>query len=387
MELISSPIAPTQQGRYVKSSTIWDQLDACKGTPRDPDRRLWWESSGRFLALLLHGAGYSHETQTQSLRFFLESITPYLGHVRRKTDSERLWHSFMTDDGCPVELSWDWGSSNSAPSVRFSVEPVGPKAGTSEDLYNHHAAQGFYEQVIKNLPGNDLEWFSHFSSCFSATPGAHRGSGDPSTQIFYAFDIEKDRQLAKAYFFPSFEAKATSQDDWSLVTKAVLSAPRCTPANTKAMTALGEFFHDAERSLRLEMFAIDLVKPQDSRIKVYFRSRETQFSDLANAMTLGGRLRGENIQKGLSKLEILWNRLFDLREARSLPPVLHRTAGILYYADFKLGSDVPSVKVYIPVRHYAATDRKIMDAITSFIEETRQSPYVSNFKAVLRDIL
>lgn len=99
--------------------------------PRSVHHRFWWsKNTGHILAVLLNKAGYSPKLQYRDLKFFAEVIAPHLGASLEESGEKRSqWHSFMTDDGTPVELSWDWGTADGPPMIRYSIEPVGLHAG------------------------------------------------------------------------------------------------------------------------------------------------------------------------------------------------------------------------------------------------------------------
>lgn len=135
------------------------------------------------------------------------------------------------------------------------------------------------------------------------------------------------------------------------------------------------------------MLSIDLIKPQDSRIKAYFRSRKTDCESLPQNMTLNHRISKDSYNKGLQKLVQLWNRVFDLSEDEELREDLHETVGVLYYTDFRLGDRMPKVKVYIPVRHFAINDDKIASSIIEYFEEIGQDQYTLAYREVLKEVL
>jgi hypothetical protein len=43
-------------------------------------------------------------------------------------------------------------------------------------------------------------------------------------------------------------------------------------------------------------------------------------------------------------------------------------AGILYNMEFRLGSEIPKVKVYIPVGHYARSDWHVLMALNGYMQ-------------------
>ena len=328
----------------------------------------WWKSSGYGLAILLGSAGYSYAARVRILEFFARCIAPRLG-IANEPGVER-WKSFMTDDHNPIEFSWDWHTGSEPPKIRFSVEPVSERAGTPLDPRNELITMEFLRAMLTDLPATHMQWFSHFESYFGLGLKQHSPAGHLS-QIFWAFDLNEKDVTVKAYFFPEYRALATQRTNMQVISEAIEAAPLCTSEGLSVLHMFQEFVHEhAKVPLEMDMLAIDLVEPLQSRLKIYFRTRETSFRSVRDAMTLGGRITNNDMDTGLQSLRRLWDSLFDQQgvpDDRSLPASTHRTAGILYNVEFRLGSKAPKVKVYIPVRHYARNDWQIMNAVSDFI--------------------
>ena len=328
----------------------------------------WWKSSGYALAILLGNAGYSYPARVRILGFFARCIAPRLG-IANEPGVER-WKSFMTDDNNPIELSWDWHTGSEPPKIRFSVEPVSERAGTPQDLRNELIAMEFLKAMLTALPATDMQWFYHLESYFDLGLKQHSPAGHLS-QIFWAFDLNEKDITVKAYFFPEYRAHATQRTNIQVISEAIAAAPFCTSEDLSALHKFQEFVHEyAKAPLEMDMLAIDLVEPLQSRLKIYYRTRETSFESVRNSMTLGGRITNNDMDTGLQSLRRLWDSLFDQQGVPDdcpLPASTHRTAGILYNVEFRLGSKAPKVKMYIPVRHYARSDWQIMNAVSDFI--------------------
>ncbi|KAF2202543.1 aromatic prenyltransferase [Delitschia confertaspora ATCC 74209] len=356
--------------------------------PQNTHSQFWWTAAGRTLALMLHYAGYCPVAQYQHLLYFANSIAPFLGPARKDEKESVQWLSFMTDDGTPIELSWDWGNKRKSPAIRFSIEPVGLDAGTQLDLYNREVGGKFHCTLKETLPNADYEWCDHFIKRFCADEDLEKISAKrkTATQIFYAFDLNGNDIIPKVYFFPGIRAETLGQTTLESISEAVRSAPHCAPDNLEAFSVLEKFFTDSSAGpLELEMLAADLIRPVDSRLKIYFRSRNTRFSSVANIMSLNNAIASESFAKGLQNLRKLWDLVFDRKESDDEPleNTLHRTAGILYYAQFRLGDELPSIKIYLPVRHYAACDGKVVRGLKEFLVESRADDHVMNYEAFL----
>ena len=105
-------------------------------------------------------------------------------------------------------------------------------------------------------------------------------------------------------------------------------------------------------------------------------------------MTLGGRLKSPQMEKGLEDLWRLWNLLFgagkQISPSTELPHREHRTAGILYNFEIRQGQALPVPKIYIPVRHYGRDDSSIADGLRTFL---RQDLAVDSYVEALESIL
>ncbi|KAF2017911.1 aromatic prenyltransferase [Aaosphaeria arxii CBS 175.79] len=338
----------------------------------DRESTLWWDTVGKLISLQLKQARYSETAQEKSLDFFQESVLPYMGSFPTH-DSPRKWKSFMTDDHTPIELSWDWGNGIKAPRIRYSIDPNSLESGTPKDPTNLHAAKRYYEDVIKRIEGVNTTWHEHFTQCFDTFETSSRERTGRTSRVFYAFDVrENGDTIPKAYFFPRYLHTPTDPESsvWNTVTNAITSAPFASPDNLQALDVLSSFFKTEPRTT-IEMLSIDLLDPKSSRVKIYFRSRSPDCASIAHNMTLGGRITDPTHLAGVRNLLNLWRRLFDLSEGEEVGEKAHETAGVLYYTDFRLGDAMPKIKIYIPVRHFARSDERVVEALLGHLEESR----------------
>ncbi|KAI1288714.1 tryptophan dimethylallyltransferase-domain-containing protein [Xylaria venustula] len=370
---------------YTKHS-VWQQVNSDFAVTKTVHHYLWYQHVGKALGVLLFNAGYSYDAQYRSLAFFMKLIAPNLGifHIDACTSS---WHSFMTDDGSPLELSWDWGTSDSQPTIRYSIEPIGQKAGTTLDPLNLIVGPVFEDQLVQLLQNLSLEWFHHFQEFFKGLDDDGQelvDLQDHNTSVFYAFDLTDTDTVAKVYFFPKSRAIAHKESNLEVLVQAIRSAPYSTDSNLNALTTFVEFSSDiASAGLEYEMLAIDLIDPLESRIKIYFRCRETTFDSVAKIMTLGGRICNPNLHRGLGDLRELWGALFGVCGDHPLKEVHHRTGGMLYNVEFRLGDLCPVAKIYLPVRHYSSSDGAVIRGIDKFFQSRRRGAYMKAYKDVM----
>ena len=357
------------------------------------DAQDWWRTAGYILAVLLHQAQYTTESQYRNLVFFALLVVRELGPSPSRVLSQPRWKSFMTDDHMPIEFSWEWGLGQNRPSIRYGIEPVGPYAGTSYDPFNQHVGPQLARRLGKALPKSDLEWFEHFSNEFLVFDGSDgRCNENHESRFFAAFDLHEKDITFKAYFFPGFKAAKIGRSKMDCISSAFDRLPGKPFGENHAFDLLRKYMQCPTQngSMEVEMLAFDCVIPAMSRVKIYARSRFTSFDSVKSIMTLGGRLNSLGTTKGVEELQVLWNLLFgaDRSSSEELQQVGHRTAGIIYYFEIKPGKPFPIPKLYIPVRHYVKTDFEIIEALGMYLQrhdkdDQSMIQYVQAMKTIL----
>ena len=379
---------------YPVELSIWHEVDSELKGSENIHQHFWWSRhSGKALAVLLHNARYPPDIQYRDLKFFAQVVSPYLGvsHEAGIDGGTSPWPSFMTDDGTPLELSWDWGTKDSLPTIRYSIEPIGLDAGTSLDPYNLAVGPAFQDQLVRALPEMRLELFRHFMSFFNSYI-EHEAApkDDHQSSIFYAFDLAATEITAKVYFFPKMRAMACGQSNQEVILQAINTIPGVSNDDMAACGIFNDFTSDkVNKDLEYEMLAIDLINPTKSRLKIYFRSRETTFNSVINIMTLGGRIRNSKLYSGLVDLHRLWKALFGARGPLDQPLSYstHRTAGILYNVEFRLGESVPVAKIYLPVRHYSISDAAVIQGLNDYFQYRQRGKYMPDYVKAMSTLL
>lgn len=374
IQLLESDFVETMSSVQLNATTpAFSSVEAEASCHLDDQALLWWGSSGYALAVLLDEAGYSNDAQCRLLRF-IRAVIPSLGNSQ--LSGKQNWKSFMTDDHTPIELSWDWRTSEERPKIRFSIEPISPHAGTPLDPDNEEATLKLLCLMRQALPGTQWEWLAHFRQQLSGS--AARGSMEGhSSKEFYAFDMGEEGLIGKAYFFPGFVAKKTGQMNIDVIAHALHSAPCSAPEKLRALKEFQDYIRDPESPpAEMDMLAIDLVDPEASRFKIYFRVRDSSFTSIRRTITMGNRLINPEIESGLRCLRQLYHDLqsTDTKLVTDDTNVLdnnHRTGGILYNAEFKYGCSVPKVKIYLPVRHFAKSEVSVISALEKHFQRTQ----------------
>ena len=357
------------------------------------DKRRWEDTFGRGLVIFLQNARYSLDAQHRSLQFFRNLVVPRLGPAPWKHQRSSKWASFMTDDGLPIELSWDWCGGGDKPRVRFCMEPVGAQAGTSQDPTNCLAGPRFVQELRAACIGFNDTWFNHLAQALAVFDELRIGEADVhDSRMFLGFDLGDDGVATKAYFSSKFKAMATARTDLDVLTTAIAGLPGICPV---AYTAFQKFARFIERSahssnLELEGLSVDCVDPVHSRIKLYVRCVNSCLEPTEEIITLGGELCASLYSRGLEELRLLWRLLFGEQAGKLTRNESNssRTAGIVYNFEFHRGLGIPIPKVYIPVRHYCPSDEHILRALEAYSrihsdDDAEMQSYVNAIRTML----
>ena len=365
----------------------WRAMSALPSGPvrADPIFQFWWNEVASSLAVLLSHAGYPPETQYQNLLFFSSFIVPELGKPPLESAQSGRgsppWKSFMTDDGAPIEFSWDWGciDNGQPPTIRFSIEPIAPEAGSQIDPLNSKAGLSLMHRLQQTLPEINLDCFHHFSNYFSTFKQADFGLVSAAnheqhrSQFFAAFDLYEDSIMVKAYFLPALKSIQSGLSKLDLVSRSLVALDAQAGLDLGAFRLLRDYIDNSpHQEIEVEILAIDCVLPTKARLKIYLRSPRTSFRSVVDIMTLGDQDRRLQMAESFEELHKLWDLVTGDGNTKSassdLKHVSHRTAGILYNFEIQHGKRELVPKVYIPVRHYGKNDLAVMQGLRSWLQ-------------------
>ena len=345
-----------------------------------------WLPTRSLLLRLLNGAGYPLESQVRHVDFFDEHIAPRLGSLPGT--------SYMTDDGTPVELSWDWGNISGRsplkrPVIRFSVELEQRMNTRSSDDERTGSIIGLDQskQVLslnlglyQSLATSSLSSSSSASSSSGHSTPEPEDSNLPTLGTFYGFDLgddandnlktqQQEKTMGKAYYFSRSATLSPAAVFLEQVAQPLYRA--CTGTHTGKLEGLSLFRqwieespHNHKDSLEVSMIGVDMTV--ESRLKIYYRCRDTSFASVVDCLTLGGLLHLPG--QALQDLKRLWDAVLDADAlARGVD---HETAGMLYDIAIRPGGSQPVTKIYIPVRHYGKgrSDAVALEGLLGWIE-------------------
>ncbi|KAG6808627.1 hypothetical protein H0H92_003462, partial [Tricholoma furcatifolium] len=283
----------------------------------------FWRKLGKPLASMLDTADFPISVQISFLTYIYARVLGMMGPLDPMGPA-----SYMTYDGSPVELSWVVpsrampGDGNKGRHVRFAFEPIDPRSGTllrgSEVLRYLTSPKGGLGLV--NCDEGVLDWsiiteqFLYSTDC------------GPERRFFVGFDfLRSGRIVLKAYYIPRAHDecilyKSSRPSLWSVDYAPLrslimhLDATLLSSLNTLIEYAETE---DTPFKPRLQILSMDCVPNKENRLKVYCRPlRGTSWHDARRAFTLAGRLDCPEMDRAISRLEILWNLLFPFAHSR-----------------------------------------------------------------------
>ncbi|KZL63232.1 tryptophan dimethylallyltransferase [Colletotrichum incanum] len=345
---------------------------------RQEESQFWRGEISHPLLSLMQSAGYSLEEQEKYVEFVNQFVVPSLGPRPVITKSgARLPHfdSFCSDDFSPAELSWNIGPKHS--KIRVGSEPIGQFAGTAKDPFNQDESQVVMSRLLLQgrgpVDGELWEFFKkhlHVEAKHANEIVSKMAPNEHMTTNTISFDLDGELPAPKVYFYPIPISLLANNHAGEIITEVIAQLPvNLEPAFNYVRDFVYRYKRqrDNEYILRLELIAFDAVRPADSRFKLYLRTKETCLARVEEVYSLGGALKGPEIDNGLDLIRSFYLHVLGLTAPEEdLPRSTHRTAGIIFNMEMKHNSLAPTPKVYIPVRHYGGTDLRIAQSLSNF---------------------
>lgn len=350
----SEPFAPSPRGPCFANSS----------------QAFWYLATMPLLSKLLSTANYPPHLQDQYLFFHNHSIIPALGPSASSTNK---WTPHLTHNISPFECSLAFKKNKQ--QVRYTFEPIGPYAGTSEDRFNQSLPLSLVSAFsqAKLCPNMNLEWWNQITTTFfisdaeiAAQPSLFAGAKVHPT-CFLAFDLPSTEfaPVLKPYLFPHRRAvmEGISRDE--LVFKTIRNLPsapfKASPALEKVEAFLSKDYETSHvqsrllesgkglksRVMSVEMLSFDCISTSSSRLKIYAKTHDASFSNLLNTFTLGGTSDSPYTTVSIKALERFWNSVLLLGDDWS--DYDSQCAEFLYFCfEISPGKSEPGVKVYVP---------------------------------------
>lgn len=144
------------------------------------------------------------------------------------------------------------------------------------------------------------------------------------------------------------------------------------------------------------MAAVDDVSPAESRLKFYFQTPYTSFASVREVLTLGGRVKTseESLQHLRSLIAAVVGVDSTYPEEEDVRPVVQESfidlpapvSGFGYYFDIAPGSELPAIKLYLPMHHYGKDDLTLAKGITGWMKANGRGQYCDRYMTMLERI-
>ncbi|KAJ5923140.1 aromatic prenyltransferase [Penicillium verrucosum] len=355
-----------------------DMIAEISSTFENSRNESWWQKTAPLLATVLDSAEYSLELQEKYLRFHALSLIPRMGPLPQK------FRSAVTRSGLPLEFSVNYQQHGGVPpTVRIGFEPIGDMSGTPEDPYNQVALYDLLKHVANlGLNGYD-ETLSNYVVNAHTVSESERvrldgkkvdGSDLSLSQTAFGFDLKGGTIVVKGYSFPALKCKATGKAFHELFEETVLSLSKLT-GSLPAFETVNSYLKETNGYSQWAFFSWDCMVAPKSRIKIYSSTDEVVWSKVESIWTLGGRVGGTHVSKGLEYLKRMWtllninegNRKFTggFDDGTDVTPT-----PIIWNYEMRPGSPVPQTKFYFPI--HGDNDLVIIRALAQFFEEIGQ---------------
>ena len=345
----------------------------------------WWNSTAPMFAAMMEGNNYDVHAQYQFLCIHREFVIPALGPYPTKGNPMH-WKSTLTRFGLPFELSLNFTKS----LVRFAFEPLGPLTGTDQDPLNVKAIGPVLQQFAKVLPNLDLEWFNHFVKHLVVTNEDIKVLRDNDipipvfkTQNKLAVDLGPNGDvLLKTYIYPRIKAMAANRPKEQLMFDAIRKAD---PGGRLAepLSVLEEFM-GSRSTLIAHFLSCDLVKPSESRIKLYCFELQLDFETISAIWTLDGRRTDPETLAGLEWLKDLWELLPIAKGRASLPDCFYELGDspeehLPFIINFALYPNKPLPEPQIYFSAFGKNDKQIADGLSTFFDRVGWSSLAKSY--------
>jgi DMATS type aromatic prenyltransferase len=313
---------------------------------------------------------YNNTIRLNVLDWFQNSILPFL-----RPGAKTKWSPHLTRRNSPFELSINTrGDGPKDRTVQFTIEAIGPGAGTEKDRWNQNMQREILSGIRGKVEGLDLVLFDHFSKAFFITAKDEWRTLQPipktSPSCFLAFDLHHSKNTpnitTKAHFFPQLKSLQTGISPGSLVEESISLLHNNKSFDIQpALDTVMAYLQEPGSVLTLndvDMLSTDCIAlDQNPRIKIYARTWRNTFAAAEDIYTLGGQLPHT---QDLVALEDFWTTIFhpdskipaDWKSVPATPLSESPRSCFLYAFELTSGEPLPKMEVHVPMWCLALSD-------------------------------
>ncbi|KAK4227426.1 tryptophan dimethylallyltransferase-domain-containing protein [Podospora fimiseda] len=342
--------------------------------PTDPNHKFWWNLTQPSLkALFKHSTpSYTPNDINSHLSWFQYTAIPHLGP---KPSPKTPLSSMLNWDGSPYRPQWNFCNNTSTVRLGFDAT-VSPHDVTLSDF-----------AATSNDSNQDMTWANRLVASLSPdlqekTPyinGGAAGNNPPQHFLAWSYKPGGKREF-KPYFFPWRKSYSTGKTDSGVIYDAA-----------EDIACLS----GSENILRLNMIGIDCISfDKAPRLKVYALAQTNAFKFMRDVMTLGGRIeeKGE-VGRGIECLRGVYDLIMGgekIDEGKSKQLVHHHEVGVLKMSivswEMKVGREVPEVKIYVPLWHFAETEGEVVENVREIFKRVGWGEQAEMYGEALREV-
>ncbi|KAK7737389.1 hypothetical protein SLS53_006694 [Cytospora paraplurivora] len=347
------------------------------------DVRYWWSTTGRDIANMMAVAAYPEETQHSFLSYYHDAICPLLGSAPNATDPNhsKSW----TWDGSTHEYSFEFkkGEAN-RPEVRFVLDVSRLRPVDAANPLTPLPSDVLIETFASRTPGFDNTWYRALKRSFDCShlPAEEQrrlvAEAGHMSPILVGFDIARSIPapatlpiVGKVYFLPCFAAAAKKITRFESICAAIRALPGIDerPNILLALSAVEDYLatKPTDWANGARFLATDLVSPAKSRLKVYLRCPLTNFDDIWDFFTLGGRITGlqDDKEKYRDFIDLLGG--VDSSDSSDRMETANRRKLTTMYFSLDDRYPIPSPKVAFCARNFAKNDAVVAQGLDAWM--------------------
>lgn len=279
----------------------------------EPGENYWWRTTGREIFNMMKVAAYPQATRNAFLSYYHDVMCPLLGAAPDASDPRQA--KSWTWDGSTHEYSFELTKGEThRPKVRFVLDVSCLRPVDSANPLNLVPTDMLIHTFAGRAPGFDSTWYRALRRFFdySHLPRREQQSlvdqAGHSSPILVGFDITRHIPPAspapeqpsmlpvvgKAYFLPCFAAAAKGTDRFTTICQAIHALPDigAHPNVLSALACIEAFLATKPKDWAhgARYLATDFLAPDRSRLKIYLRCPSTDFDEIWDFFTLGGRI-------------------------------------------------------------------------------------------------
>ena len=229
--------------------------DISDNTVLPSDLAFWKKNLQDVVGHMLSDVGsYTREQQQEQLNFISQHVLPVMGKSAERKNAPY----FLTPTGCGWEPSINFTDKDVNPVVRYTLEALGPHAGSDEDLWGIKAAYNILPQLASVTPGADLRWFNALLPIFTPTAEEFDKAQTvlsprtkPCPKCSVAFDLKGGNRSMKTYFFPPVKSIASGTKTEDLVFPALHQLSDSGPSLEPALGNVETYIRSLDEEMRV----------------------------------------------------------------------------------------------------------------------------------------